>query len=437
MEKIKSAVRWLFDSRIKAAIFIIILLFSGYFGFRILGQRSQKPQYQTARVEKGTIVSSISASGQMITANLMTISTNASGIVKQVFVKDGDPVVSGQKIAELELDASGQQKNAQAWSSYLSAKSTLDSANTALYTLQSDMFTKWKKFDDLAQNSTYQNPDGSPNLANRNLTDFTTVQDDWLAAESKYRNQQAVISQTQAALGSSWASYQLSSPTITAPMSGTINNITIVPGMILNSSTTTSSTGQTQTNGQTMAVVQNEGSLPLVSFNISEVDVVNVKTGQKATITLDSIPGKTFTGKVLTVDRIGQVTSGVTNYPVIIQFDTTSPQILPNMTATAKIITDTKDNILVVPSSAVRSTGGQSSVRVLKNGQLTEVSVETGLASDTQTEILSGLSEGEEVVIGTINSTAQQGGSSFGGGFGGSGALRPGGFGGRSNPMQH
>jgi len=151
-----------------------------------------------------------------------------------------------------------------------------------------------------------------------------------------------------------------------------------------------------------------------------------VKPGQKATIKLDSLPEKTFSGKVVSVDRLGTTSSGVTNYPVIIQFDTSSDEVLPNMAASANIIIEAKDNVLVVPSSAIQKQNGQSVVTVLENGKERQKVVEVGISSETQTEIVSGVSEGEVVITGRLTGAKiQTGGSPFGGmpGMGG-GAVR-------------
>jgi multidrug efflux pump subunit AcrA (membrane-fusion protein) len=160
--------------------------------------------------------------------------------------------------------------------------------------------------------------------------------------------------------------------------------------------------------------------MPIVTVNLSEIDVSKVELEQKTTITLDSIPDKTFTGEVIGVDRIGQTTSGVTQYPAIIQLDSSSDQILPNMTATANIIIGVKNNVLLVPSGAVVEQEGQPQVMVLKDSRQQSVLVETGLVSDTQTEIVSGVSEGNLVIIGTVSSDSdsQRGGTSpFSGGM--------------------
>ncbi|MCL5969969.1 MAG: efflux RND transporter periplasmic adaptor subunit [Patescibacteria group bacterium] len=411
----------LFGNRNRTIITIIAFLIFGFIGWRAFGQGNPKPQYQTAVAEKGTLVSSVSESGQVAVANRANVTTSATGVISEVDVKNGDTVTQGQKIAVVSLDSSGQQKQAQAWASYLSGKSTLDSANATMYSLQSTMYTKWNTYNNLATNSTYQNTDGSPNDSNRTLPQFTTAQDDWLAAEAAYKNQQGVIAQAQAALNSASLSYQAASNVITAPMAGTIADLTITQGTQIGSPGSTS-TGSTN-NLSTIATIKTEGN-PTVTVNLSETDAAKVKSGQKATITLDALPNKSFTGRVFGINTTGVVSSGVTTYPATIQLDIPNDSILPNMSATANIILDVKSDVLLVPSGAVQLVNGESTVRVLQNGKLTSMPVEVGNSSDTQTEITSGLNEGDTIVTGFVSNGQASGSSPFSGGF------RMGGFGG-------
>lgn len=401
----------------KGIFVIIILLLAGYLiGWRAISSREGESQLQTTPVERGMIISSVSASGQIVSSNKMDITTQASGIIKKVYVQNGDAVKKGDKILEVTLDQQGQQKNTSAWSSYLSAKNSLDSGKTTLYTLRSSKDTAWKKFYDLATNSTYQNTDGTPKEDIRNSSaEFQSLQADWLAAEAKYQNQQAVIDQAQMAINNAWLSYQLNSPIVTAPMEGTITGLSMAEGMTIGSSSSDNTTSS-----QRIAVVQTEAP-SMASFNLSEIDVSQVNPGQKATITLDSFPDKTYTGKVVSVNKVGAITSGVTQYPAIIQFDIIAPEILPNMSATANIIINKKENVLLVPSSAVQTQDSQSFVEILKNNQSQLIPVEIGLISDTQTEIVSGLNEGDLVITGSLSSAVTEPGrtSPFGGGMGG------------------
>lgn len=409
------------STKVKIAVFTTVSLIA-FFGYKSFIAKSKAPEYQTAVVERGTIVSSVSGSGQIISANMVTVETAATGVIKQIFVKDGNTVGKGDKIAEIELDNTGQQRNASYWSSYLSAKNALQSAKNSSYTLQSTMFSKWKTYKDLADSSSYDSPE------ERTLAQFHVAEKDWLAAEATYKNQENVITQSQAAMNSAFLSYQQSSPIIYSPGTGIVENITITKGLILSGNQSTSNEGNQSSSGQTIAIIKNSQN-PLTTFNFSEVDVVKIKIGQKATITLDALSDKTFTGKVVSIDRIGQIISNVTNYPVIIELDTNSNEILPNMSSSANIIVETKDNILFVPSSAIQSSNGQTSVRIMKGSQIQEVFVETGISSDTSIEVKSGLSEGDKIITGDITGTTS---SPFSSGFGpGFGSMRSGNMGAR------
>lgn len=410
------------SKRKKLCILAGILILAGFGGWRVFGNRQQQFQYQTAKVEKGTLIVTVTASGKAAVTNMADIATNASGVVKKVYVKDGDSVKQNQKIAEIELDMSGKQKNSAALSSYLSAKNSVDSANATFYTLQSDMFSKWDIFRKLAESSSYDTPE------KRALPEFHIAEKNWLAAEAKYKNQQAVLTQTKASLNDNWWSYRLASGTIAAPIAGAVGSLNLVPGLTLAQSTMP----------QRVGVIQNESN-PILIFNLSEIDVPKVKIGQQSTVTFDSLTGKTFTGKVMAIDRIGTVSNGVTSYPATIQLDVPTAEILPNMAAGANIILDIKTDVLLVSSAAIQIQGGESVVKILKDGQEQQIIVQTGVSSDLQTEIISGISEGDMVITGTTGSSSTQPSSSvFSGGMGG-GALRPGGFGGgtRGGGIQH
>jgi macrolide-specific efflux system membrane fusion protein len=412
--------------KITKIILIIIVVIAVFFIFKSVTSSQQTPQYQTAQVTKGTLVVSLTEAGQVSVANKVSIVTQASGIVSNVYVKSGQTVNAGDKIADVTLDTAGQQRQAQAWSSYLSAQSALNNANAQLYTLQNQEFVANQKFMNDA-------------VANNKVTnDPTYIEEDatWLAAQAAYENQSGAISQAQANINNASLAYQLTSGTITAPTAGKVGDLIITKGMQVGSSNTTAGSS-TNTSNQTIASIIT-GNATTVSVSVAEVDAPQIQVGQAATITFDALPNQTFTGKVMGINTTGAVTSGVTTYPAVIQLDdTTNTSILPNMTATANIITKVDDNVLLVPSAAIQTVGTTSTVKVLKNGQVLTVTVQTGDMSGSQTVITSGLNEGDVVVTNTIStattSTATtspfSGGlrlGSFGGGGGGGGAARGG-----------
>jgi macrolide-specific efflux system membrane fusion protein len=404
---------------IKKIILAIIIAVIVFFIYKNLTASQNKTQYQTGQVTKGTLVVSLTEAGQVSIANKVSVVTQASGIVSNVYVKSGQTVNAGDKIADLTLDTAGQQRQAQAYSSLLSSQNNLQSANAQLYSLQSSLFVANQKF---------MNDKGVANPTDQQKTDPVYVEENanWLAAQAAYVDQSNVIAQSQANVNNASLAYQLTSGTIVSPTAGVIGDLIITKGMQIGSSNTTAGSS-TNTSNQTIASIIT-GNATAVSISVAEVDAPQIQVGQAATITFDALPNQTFTGKVMGINTTGAVTSGVTTYPAVIQLDDTSnAYILPNMSATASIITKVDDNVLMIPSAAVQTVGTASTVRVLKNGQLSTVTVQTGDTSDSQTVITSGLSEGETVVTSVISSTTTStttGTSPF------SGGLRLGGFGG-------
>lgn len=375
---------------------IIGLIWLGY--KQVSGTKTAKTQYQTETVQKGNLIVAVSASGTVSTANSATVTTEASGVVTKLFAKNGDTVSVGDKIAEIELDLDGRQRSTQAYASYQSAKNSLDTAKANLYSAQSTMLTEWQQYMDKATSGTYENADKTPIADKRQLTDFVISQDDWISSEAKYKVQQNAITQAQTSLSNAWYSYQQTSPVIYAPISGEVTGFSLQEGSVI----TAQSNSSGGASAQKIASILTQAT-PVVTINITQIDVPKIAIGNKATVTLDAFPDKTFAGTLISIDTVGTSTSGVTTYPTVIKLDTDLTGILPNMSAEASIITASTQDVLIVTSSAVQTVGGSSTIQIMKNGKPETVTVETGLSSDTQTEIVSGISEGDVVVIGTVS----------------------------------
>lgn len=379
--------------KIVSGIFLLTVVFISW---RFILTKNNKVPIQTETVQKGTIVSSVSASGTINSSNIENVTTQASGTVKKVYVTDGQNVSKGQLIAEIELDTQGKQNHAQAYSSYINAKVGVNSAQNNYRSAQA---TAEKVLDDIKGHD-----------SNETFSQKETR----TKAEVSLDNAFDSLNTAKIKLTSAYLDYQTFSPLIYSPISGVIKSVTIAEGMNLGEQESASGA----TANQRVATIGTEG-LPIASFNVSEIEVSKITTGQKATITLDSITDKTFTGKVVSVDRVGSTSNNVTTYPVIIKFDIGSNEILPNMAATANIITETKDNILVISYSSIKFQGEEAFVVVLKNGKQENLPVEIGISNDNQIEILSGLNEGDEIVINTSTTSEsnndQRSGSIFGG----------------------
>jgi len=169
--------------------------------------------------------------------------------------------------------------------------------------------------------------------------------------------------------------------------------------------------------GTTVATIITKQSLVEVSLN--EVDVAKVSLGNKVTVTFDAIEDLSISGLVAAVDYIGTVEQGVVTYTATLSFDIQDDRIKPGMSANATIITDLKQDVLVVPSAAVKSQGDtyyvekfnqnysdtEATAGVTSDTAPTQQVVKIGIADDENTEITSGLSEGDQIVVKTVAST--------------------------------
>src|SRR3989344_6060995 len=190
----------------KRVLVLVIIVIVGWWEYTKIQGGGQGVQYQTTTAEKKTLVASVAASGSVTAANSMAVTTQVTGIVSKVMVKDGDVVKMGQTMFILEPDLAGTQAEASAYASYLSAKNGLDAARRNVYSLQSSMY---------AANQKLINDAVARDLA---ADDPTYIQQnaDWKAAEGAYINQQNVIAQAQSSLSSAWGAYRQSSRTIVA-----------------------------------------------------------------------------------------------------------------------------------------------------------------------------------------------------------------------------
>lgn len=194
--------------------------------------------------------------------------------------------------------------------------------------------------------------------------------------------------------------------------------------------------GQTVGSAAVATLITNQ---KVATLSVNEVDAARIKVGDNATLSFDAIEDLTLTGEVAAIDTIGTVAQGVVSYELKIVFDSQDERIKSGMTANAAIQTDTKQDVLVVPSSAVKTQNGVSYVQVfdppLSNtggvrGVASEVApqqveVVVGISDDTNVEIVSGIEEGQQVVTRTISGTTNTPAASTGSGAnrGGTGGL--------------
>ena len=138
-----------------------------------------------------------------------------------------------------------------------------------------------------------------------------------------------------------------------------------------------------------------------IQLNVVEDKIVNVRIGQRARITFDAIADEEFSGKVVAIDPVETVIGGAVYYQTTILFDTADERIRSGMTANVWINTAVSENALFVPASAVQNSDGKKMVQTFSDGQAVKKEVHTGIENDAgMIEIISGLSEGEQVILG-------------------------------------
>jgi RND family efflux transporter, MFP subunit len=233
------------------------------------------------------------------------------------------------------------------------------------------------------------------------------------SAEAQIASAEVQVAQAQTTLDQT---------TLRAPIGGTVVSIAGTVGGSSTagaaSSSATSSTSSSSTSSTTTGfIVLSDMSELQVSTYVAEADAGSVKVGQNATVTFPAL-NQTAAGTVASIDLASTVSNNVVEYGVTVTLDDPSSGLRLGQTASVSITVGSKADVLYVPSSAITKVGNFSTVVVRKDGADTTTRVETGLVGDNGTEITSGLSEGDAVVLST--STDSGGGFTFpGGGFGG------------------
>ncbi len=424
---------------IGAAVIIVVALVAGGLLIRQRLSASQAPQYLFSSITTGNLALTVSATGPIESSATYDLNFPTSGKLIELDVGVGQQVEAGQVLAKIDptsLNDAVNQAQAQvdsAWTNY----------QNALLNLK----------DVKAQN------DPCPTTATPPATSKT--QDQCTQA----------IDQAQEQVNSAWSSYEvalsnlqtakdnLANAVMTAPAAGTIISINGVVGAQVGG-------GGSSSSGSAFIVLEDLTQLAITA-QVNEADISSVKVGQSAQFTVPAYPSATFYGTVTSVSPNGQTTSNVVTYPVTVTVDTHSlngDALLPDMTASLTITTQERIGVLLVPNKAIsfaqslltsgkldrsqirsllanalQNSGSQTPqgtagfVVVMQNGNLTPKIIFTGLTDGTNTEVLSGLTEGEQIVSGQVGATStssSSSGTSGAGIFGGGGGFGGGGFGG-------
>jgi len=286
--------------------------------------------------------------------------------------------------------------------------STIDYINARVVTTPSEMST-----DKSLLSSYISKVNGNITSVSNSISAIEDAKDSAASSELSLKSAELTLNQQEDALQE--AQETLADHSIRAPFDGVISKVPVEKGDRASANTA-------------IATLITKSQNVVLSFN--EVDASKLRKGQKATLTFDAIDDLTLSGTVTDIDVVGAVSQGVVSYGVEIGFDTNDDRIKPGMTVSASITADSRENVISIPSSAIRYQGDRSYVNTPDGGMIT---VETGLSGDESTEIVSGLNEGDRYVVSTVSLSATTGSngaasSLFGGGttrsFGGGGTVR-------------
>jgi multidrug efflux pump subunit AcrA (membrane-fusion protein) len=372
----------------KKILLVIVFAVSLFLIFFWISKGSEN-QYVMETVKRSTVTQSVSEIGNIKSGASINVKSTTTGKVEEVLIKNRDKTAEGDVLVKIESSATEQEQSA-AYSDYLTAVSTLNTAKSNLDAFRSDMFQQWDTYRALATNDTYEESDGVPDEDNRTAPEFHIAKDDWLSAEAKYKDQSNVVSQAQAKANSTRILYEATQDSeIKATADGIIANLAVTQGSGVES-------------GDSVLFIVSESD-PIIHVAINEVDIGKVKVNQKAEVDVDAIDDKVFKGIVERIDTVGTNTQGVITYNVFVRLTEKDPLIRTEMTANVKILTNSKRDALSVSNSAIKPYQGGRAVRILKDNKPEHLPVRLGIRGDVRSEILEGLMDGQEIIIGAKN----------------------------------
>jgi HlyD family secretion protein len=465
---------WIIVGAAFVVIVAIVLIIAS-----LRSQSSSTASYQTTTVQLGTLTSTVEGSGTVASIQSTTMAWETSGQVEKVNVQIGQTVKTGDTLAALS-SASLPPNILQAQVDVVNAQRNLDkvlNSGTAAANAQLALVNAQKTFDTAKANSDrltlsraepatidyYQSQvvlaeqrvqqaqdayDATNGLSNANpvranaytnLYNATLQRDqalgnyNWVTGKPTSTDQASILANyavADAALKDAqqeWdrlkngpdanevkaaqatlqaAQNTANSQYILAPFDGTITQMNLNPGDIVSAGT--------------KAFRVDNMSQMLVTVQVIEIDVNNVKAGQTATITFDAIPNKTYNGKVIRADLAGTVGQNSVTFDVSVELTDPDAQVRAGMAANVTIVTNKVENALLVPTTAIfTDNNGQQYVYLVQNGTLTTVPVTVGAVSDTTSQITDdSLKEGDTIVL-SFAATSSSSGFGFMGGGGG------------------
>jgi HlyD family secretion protein len=368
-----------------------------------LWPREQPIQWQLHTLDRGDMVLSATATGNLQAKSEITVGAEISGLIREVLVDENDQVNKGDVLARFntdELQVSLQQANAR----LALARASVKEAEASLEEAQLNL-----------QRSTALVKNGSVSQA-----EFDSLKAAQSRASAKLSYAHASVREAEASV--SQAETRLQKAVITSPINGVVLQRNIEPG----------NTVAASFQAPELFLLAEDLSQMELHVSLDEADVGQVKTGQQASFTVDAWPSQSFNAEVLKVYLYPSIENNVVTYTTVLGVDNSDNLLKPGMTATATITTGRRDQVLRVPNMAFRFTppaeqqggglfshpasrnnngkgGSNNTVWLLHDAQPQRLLIATGFSDGRFTEVLSDeLKPGDQLVIGILDKPATQ-----------------------------
>jgi multidrug efflux pump subunit AcrA (membrane-fusion protein) len=338
----------------------------------LIGRAPDPAPAQTAVVARGDLVLTASVRGNLEMTDKAYLSFGITGTVKEILVARGESVEGDQVLAR--LDAPSLELN-------------VEMAELQVKMAQAQLKAAQAQYDKTREG--WQAPDGLEFLEDAVEFLADLLGPDEAAARASL--DMAKLNLELAKLSLEAAELNLDMAVITAPFDGVVADITIREGQALSAAMLAA---------PSISLV-NTGRMEMRGF-IDELDVALVELGQEVEILLDAMRDRDVKGTVAFVSPIGTVWLGVVSYETIIALETSHEGLKDGLSATADIIIERRQDVLLIPNRAIRGTVDRPMVVVYVDGEQQEREIVPGLTDGISTEIISGLEEGEQVLVGAL-----------------------------------
>jgi HlyD family secretion protein len=371
----------------------LLLVAAGIF---FLVNRSPEPRYRTAKVEKGTILSTVTATGTLNAVVTVQVGTQVSGTIQKLYVDYNSKVRKGQPIAQIDPAIFNSQVE-QSKGNYHKAMADLSKAKADV----ADTKRTLERNRQLLREGVVSQ------------ADFDTAETRYKQALDTVRAAEGSVVQTRGAY--SQAGTNLRYSTIKSPVNGIVVSRNVDVGQTVAASFQT----------PTLFTIAQDLTKMQIDTSVDEADIGKIRVGQDAGFTVDAYPEIPFSGKVVQIRNSPTVNQNVVTYNVIIAVDNRDMKLKPGMTANVNIEVIRKDDLVKVPAAALRfkpksdeeearprqRMSGRA-VFVLREGKPVPVPVVTGISDDSFVEIRKGnLKPGDVVITGQMQTEKKPGAS--------------------------